>query len=135
MNFIKVILAILGLMFGVMLLFWLIGVVSSLLWYGFWLGLVAAIGYGGYKLFTKAEKKLVGPGNAYDEIGERDYSLSWKNTIGSISRSSTGRFSPAAMAHRVICSPSPAMICRLQIPHPKSKIQLWRAEVAKWYTH
>jgi drug/metabolite transporter (DMT)-like permease len=78
MNFIKVILAILGLMFGVMLLFWLIGVVSSLLWYGFWLGLVAAIGYGGYKLFTKAEKKLVGPGNAYDEIGERDYSLSWE---------------------------------------------------------
>ena len=78
MNFIKFILAVLGLLFGVMLVFWLIGVVSSLLWYGFWIGLIAAIGYGGYKLFTKAEQKLVGPGSARDELADRDYSLSWE---------------------------------------------------------
>jgi hypothetical protein len=32
MNFIKVILAILGLIFGVMLFFWLFGLITSLIW-------------------------------------------------------------------------------------------------------
>ena len=53
MKFIKIILAILGLIFGVMLFFWLFGLITSLLWYGFWIGLLAAVGYGGYKLFKK----------------------------------------------------------------------------------
>jgi hypothetical protein len=47
MNFIKLILAILGLIFGVMVLFWVFGVITSLLWYGIWIGLLVAAGYGG----------------------------------------------------------------------------------------
>jgi drug/metabolite transporter (DMT)-like permease len=77
MNFIKVILAILGLIFGVMLFFWVVGIVSTLLWYGVWLGLLAAVGYGGYKLFHKAENKYVGPGTT-SYLDDRDYSLSWE---------------------------------------------------------
>ncbi len=78
MNFIKVILAILGLIFGVMLFFWLFGLITSLLWYGFWIGLLAAAGFGGYKLFKKAENKYVGGGSTAGYIDERDYSLSWE---------------------------------------------------------
>ena len=55
MNFIKIILAILGIIFGVMLFFWVVGIVSSLIWYALVVGVLAAIGYGGYKLFKKAE--------------------------------------------------------------------------------
>src|SRR5215468_2504907 len=51
MNFIKLILMFLGLIFGVMLFFWLFGLVTSLIWYGFWIAVIAAVGYGGYKLF------------------------------------------------------------------------------------
>ena len=78
MKFIKLILAILGLIFGVMLFFWLFGLITSLLWYGFWIGLLAAVGYGGYKLFRKAENKYVGSGPATSYLDERDYSLSWE---------------------------------------------------------
>ena len=77
MNFIKVILAILGLIFGVMLFLWLFGLITSLLWYGFWIGVIGAIGYGGYKLFKKAENKAVGPGTT-NYIDDRDFSLSWE---------------------------------------------------------
>ena len=77
MNFIKVILAILGLIFGVMVFFWVLGIVTSLLWYGVWLGLIAAVGYGGYKLFTKAENKYVGSGSTAGYIDDRDFGLSW----------------------------------------------------------
>ena len=51
MKLIKLIMAILGLIFGVMLFFWLFGLVTSLLWYGLVIGFLGAIGYGGYKLF------------------------------------------------------------------------------------
>ena len=78
MNFIKVIVAVLGLIFGVMLFFWLFGLITSLLWYGIWIGLLAAVGYGGYKLFKKAENKYVGPGSTSGYIDDRDYSLSWE---------------------------------------------------------
>ena len=78
MNFIKIILAILGLIFGVMLFFWVVGLVSTLLWYGVVFGILAAVGYGGYKLFKKAEDKYVGAGPAAGYIDERDYSLSWE---------------------------------------------------------
>jgi 4-hydroxybenzoate polyprenyltransferase len=76
-NIIKLILAILGLIFGVMLFFWLFGVITSLLWYGFWIGLMAAAGYGAYRLFRKAEDKYVGSGTRAGEIGARDFDLSW----------------------------------------------------------
>lgn len=77
MKFIKFILAVLGLIFGVMLFFWLFGVITSLLWYGFWIGLLAAVGYGGYKLFKKAESKYVGPATT-NYLDDRDFSLSWE---------------------------------------------------------
>lgn len=78
MNFIKIILAILGLIFGVMLFFWVVGLVSTLLWYGVVFGLLAAVGYGGYRMFKKAEDKYVGSGSIAGYIDERDYSLSWE---------------------------------------------------------
>ncbi len=78
MNFIKLIIAILGLIFGVMLFFWLFGLITSVIWYAFWIGLLGAAGYGVYKLFKKAENKYVGPGNATGFIDERDFSLSWE---------------------------------------------------------
>ena len=78
MNFIKLIVAVLGLIFGVMLFFWLFGVITSLLWYGFWIGLLAAAGYGGYKLFKKAENKYVGSGAAGGYIEDRDFNMSWE---------------------------------------------------------
>lgn len=77
MDFIKLIVMLLGVIFGVMLFFWLFGLVTSLLWYGFWFGLIVAAGYGGYKLFKKAEDRFVGPGAKYDAIEDRDFSLSW----------------------------------------------------------
>lgn len=77
MNIIKIILAILGAIFGVMLVFWLLGIVYSLLWYVFWLGVIGTLGYGGYKLFLKAEAKALGSGAA-NELDTRDFSMSWE---------------------------------------------------------
>ena len=77
MSIIKLILAILGLIFGVMLFFWLFGLITSLLWYGLVIGVLAAIGYGGYSLFKKAENKFVGPGDQTNFIDARDYDMSW----------------------------------------------------------
>ena len=68
----------LGLVFGVMLFFWLFGLVSTLLWYGIVLGFFGAIGYGSYKLFRRAENKYVGSGAAGGFIEDRDFSLSWE---------------------------------------------------------
>ena len=78
MKFIKLLLAILGLIFGVMLFFWLFSLVSTLLWYGVVFGLLAAVGYGGYKLFKRAENKYVTDGAATGYIEDRDFSLSWE---------------------------------------------------------
>ena len=78
MNFIKLLIAIVGLVFGVMILFWVVGLVSSLLWYGIWIGLLAAVGVGGYKLFRKAENKYVGSGSSAGYIDARDYDVSWE---------------------------------------------------------
>lgn len=77
MNFIKIIIAILGIIFGVMLFFWLFGLVTSLLWYGLWIAVLGGVGYGAYRLFKKAENKFVGPGTARTELGDRDFNLSW----------------------------------------------------------
>ena len=72
MSILKVILALLGLFFGVLVIFWVLGVVYSLIWYLFWIGILGALGYGGYKLFTKVEQKALksdphsGLGTGYD---------------------------------------------------------------------
>lgn len=77
MNIIKLIVAILGIVFGVMLFFWLFGLISSLIWYAFWIGMLAAVGYGGYRLFKKAENKYVTGGPAGGYIDDRDFNMSW----------------------------------------------------------
>jgi hypothetical protein len=77
MKFIKLLIAILGLIFGVMLFFWLIGLITSLLWYGLVFGIIAAIGYSGYKLFRKAENKYVVGAGKTDYLDARDYDTSW----------------------------------------------------------
>lgn len=76
MNLIKLILGILGIVLGVFLFFWVLGIISSLLWYGFLLAIVGAVGYGGYRLFRRAEERYVGAGSAAGEL-ERDYQMSW----------------------------------------------------------
>jgi len=78
MNIIKIILAILGLIFGVMLFFWLLGLVTSLLGWALWIGVIAALGYGGYKLFTKVESRVLGQGKANELNDTRDFDMSWE---------------------------------------------------------
>lgn len=77
MNFIKIILALLGLIFGVMLLFWVLGFIYSVFWYLFWIGIVAALGVGGYRLFRKLEDRALGAGSAHDLTDGMDINMSW----------------------------------------------------------
>ena len=77
MNLIKLVLVFLGLIFVVMLFFWLFGLITSLLWYGFWVALIAAAGYGGYRLFLKAERKAL-EGEKHSGLGSGyDINMSW----------------------------------------------------------
>ena len=77
MNILKIILAIIGIVLGIYLFFWIFGLLSSLLWYGVMIAIVGAIGYGGYRLFKKAENKYVGAGEARDSLDSRDYNMTW----------------------------------------------------------
>lgn len=77
MNIIKIILVFLGLIFGAAIVFWLLGVAWSLIWYVFWIGLLGAAGYGVYKLFKKAEDKYIGGGSAKGYMDSHDYDMSW----------------------------------------------------------
>ena len=56
MDTIKLILTVIGVIAVVIVGIWLIGIVSAILWFGLWIGLLAAIGYGGYKLLFAKEK-------------------------------------------------------------------------------
>ncbi|MGE3465719.1 MAG: hypothetical protein AB7J13_02200 [Pyrinomonadaceae bacterium] len=76
MNIIKLILAIIGIFFAGMVVLWLFGFLTSILWYAFWIGLLGGIAYGGYKLFTKIESKALG-GDKHDNLGTGDISMSW----------------------------------------------------------
>lgn len=61
MDTIKIILTVIGVIAIVVVGIWLIGIISAILWVALWIGLLAAIGYGGYKLFLakdKTEKQL-----------------------------------------------------------------------------
>ena len=60
MNIIKFILGVIGLIFLGMVLLWALGWIGSILSFIFWAGLIGLIGYGGYKLFLKAEAKALG---------------------------------------------------------------------------
>lgn len=56
MDTIKIILAVIGVIAVVVAGIWLIGIISALLWIALWIGLIAAIGYGGYKLLLGKRK-------------------------------------------------------------------------------
>jgi len=56
MDTLKIILAAIGVIAIVIVAIWLIGIISAILWFALWVGLIAAIGYGGYKLFFAKEK-------------------------------------------------------------------------------
>ncbi len=56
MDTIKIILAVIGVIAVVIAAIWLIGIVSAILWFALWIGLIAAIGYGGYKLLFGKNK-------------------------------------------------------------------------------
>lgn len=56
MDTLKIILAAIGVIAVVVIALWLIGIISAILWLALWAGLIAAIGYGGYKLFFAKEK-------------------------------------------------------------------------------
>ena len=57
MSILKVLLAIIGVILGLYFVFWVLGILGSLLWYGIMLALVGGVVYGGYKLFRKAEDR------------------------------------------------------------------------------
>jgi hypothetical protein len=56
MDTLKIILAVIGVIAVVVIAIWLIGIISAILWLLLWVGLFAAIGYGGYKLFFAKDK-------------------------------------------------------------------------------
>jgi len=76
MNIIKLILGALGLVFGVLVVLWILGFVWSIIWYLVFFGIVGAIGYGAYSLFKKAEAKALGH-DPHTGIGRGDISMSW----------------------------------------------------------
>ena len=76
MNIIKIILAAIGLVFVGMALLWVLGFLSSIIWYVFWIGLLGAVGYGGYKLFLKAEAKAL-RSDPHAGLGGADINMSW----------------------------------------------------------
>jgi len=55
MKFIKFLLLLLGIGVGLWLVFWLIGLISSLFWYVFWIAILGVGGYAGYKLFLEKD--------------------------------------------------------------------------------
>ncbi|MEZ5425318.1 MAG: hypothetical protein R2747_03545 [Pyrinomonadaceae bacterium] len=55
MKWLKFLLLLLALGVGAWMLLWLIGILYSLLWYVFWIGLIAIGGTVGYKLFLSGE--------------------------------------------------------------------------------
>lgn len=77
MSIIKFILGAIGLIFVGMLLLWVLGFLSSILWYVFWIGLLGAIGYGGYRLFRKIEDKALGSDPRPGIGSGTDINMSW----------------------------------------------------------
>lgn len=77
MNIIKLILGAIALVFVGMLFLWVLGFLSSVLWYAFWIGVLAAAAYGGYRLFLRAEAKALGS-DPHTGLGSgMDINMSW----------------------------------------------------------
>lgn len=55
MNLVKIILIGIGIFIAVMLGFTLIGIISTALWYLFWIGVIAIAGTVGYKMLKKSQ--------------------------------------------------------------------------------
>jgi 4-hydroxybenzoate polyprenyltransferase len=55
---------------------WILGFLTSILWYVFWIGLLGGVGYLGYRHLTKAESKLLND-DPYSSIGTGDIKMSW----------------------------------------------------------
>lgn len=77
MNIVKLILGILGLIFGVMLVLWALGFIWSIIWYLVVFAVLGAIGYGGYSLFRKAEAKVLGSDSRAGLGDGVDINMSW----------------------------------------------------------
>ena len=77
MNILKIILGAIGLLFVGMLLLWAIGWIGTLLSWVFWLGLIGAVGYGGYRLFLAAERKALSADPHQGLGGSKDVNMSW----------------------------------------------------------
>ncbi len=74
-NIIKLILAAIG--FILVALLWVLGFLSSIIWYLFWIGLIATVAYGGYKMFRKIEDKALGA-DPHAGLGSGvDINMSW----------------------------------------------------------
>ena len=77
MNIIKFILAALGLVFGALILMWVLGFVWSIVWYLAVFGIIGAIGFGGWRVFRKLEDKALGT-SARNDLGTGvDINMSW----------------------------------------------------------
>ena len=77
MNIIKFILAALGLVFGALILLWVLGFVWSIVWYLAVFSIIGAIGYGGWRMFRKLEDKALGT-SARNDLGTGvDINMSW----------------------------------------------------------
>lgn len=68
MKWFKFILLAIGLVLAMMLAFSIIGIVYSVLWYLFWIGIIALAGIGGYKLLTKNDSPKLASRNTAAEI-------------------------------------------------------------------
>lgn len=76
MNIIKLILAILGIFLAGMVVLWVLGFLSSLLWYVFWIAVLGGLAYGGYRLFKKVEAKALG-NDPHAGLDRADIQMSW----------------------------------------------------------
>jgi len=77
MNILKLILGALGVVFAVLVALWVLGFLWSAIWYLIVFGIIGAIGYGGYKLFLKAERRALGT-DTHANIGSgSEIPMSW----------------------------------------------------------
>lgn len=76
MSIIKLILGIIGIFIAGMVVLWVLGILSSLIWYLFWIAVLGGLAWGGYKLFKKVEAKALGS-DPHAGLGRGDIQMSW----------------------------------------------------------
>jgi membrane protein implicated in regulation of membrane protease activity len=76
MTIFKIILALLVLAVVGVGAFWLLGFLSSVLSYVFWIALLGGVAYVGYRLFVGVEKALLGD-DARGSITDGDIRMTW----------------------------------------------------------